>query len=483
MADIKNFQVADIILEAQQNALPSRALWKGTVFLRSQGDLYLNKSLFEDTPKGNKAYLKRLSTAVLKPNKYKSTVNYIQGQLFGKPLMLDYENVSRNDVKTFFDSFIEDVDNKGDDWNVFLKTSLKNGLIDGISFVMIDTPSFERVGKQIKINGKILPNTKDTMKKENIRPYWVQIELKDVIDVKVSWAENGKKEYTRFVYKETIAEDKNTTKVRIYEYTKEDINIYTQDTNGNATLESHITNNFGFIPVSLFICGEPTSDYTALPTLTDLAQLQIAHYNAYSEHQQLMRYDRNPLWLSKDLEALDENGNKIEVVLGPGAGISGGPEADLKSVGVDSQSVVQSFQDLEELEKSMDEYTTALFTNQNMTAEQVSLISGSSDSQIKNWATMFKDFIEDLLCNTAIIGGYNNEEEINYPQVVVNNEFRKPFDYQLATLTQDMVMNRQLSLKSFLKILKSMSLEIDVDEELKELGQASSNNFEEPPKE
>ena len=96
----------------------------------------------------------------------------------------------------------------------------------------------------------------------------------------------------------------------------------------------------------------------------------------------------------------------------------------------------------------------------------------------------FKDFIEDLLCNTAIIGGYNNdEEEINYPQVVVNNEFRKPFDYQLATLTQDMVMNKQLSLKSFLKILKSMSLEVDVDEELKELGQASSNNFEEPPKE
>ena len=198
-----------------------------------------------------------------------------------------------------------------------------------------------------------------------------------------------------------------------------------------------------------------------------------------------MRYDRNPLWLAKALSALDENGNPKEQILGPGAGVSGGADADLKSVGVDSQSVIQSMNDLADLEKAMDKFTASLTTSQNMTAEQVDLISGSADCQIKNWATSFKDFIEDLICNTAIIAGIMKEDD-NFPQVVVNNEFRKPFDYQVATLLQDMVAQNQLSLETYLSVLKSMSVfgdDFDVDEELELLGQGSSKNSKEPPKE
>lgn len=484
MTDNNKFEVIPQILDAQKLAETSRDLWKGTVNVRSKGVKYLKKSLYEETTQGSKTYTVRLNNAVL-INKYKTTVNYIQGQIFRKPLMLVYNEDTPQEVADFFEWFKEDVDNKNDDYNVFLKTSLKNGLIDGVGFVLVDAPQIERVDKgQIKVGDKIYPNTIATEKQLNLRPYWIQIELKDVISVKVDWI-NGKKEYTQFVYKENIIDEQQKIKSRIYEYTRDEINIYIMADGKQVELEKTIRNEAGFIPVSLFMCGEPTSDFTALPTLTDLAELQIAHYNAYSEHHSLMRYDRNPLWLATGVSALDSEGNKVDFVLGPGAGISANAEADLKSVGVDSQSVIQSMNDLDKLEKAMDEFTASLTTSQNMTAEQVDLISGSADCQIKNWATSFKDFIEDLLCNTAIIAGKNKTGK-DYPQVIVNNEFRRPFDYQEATLLQDMTSQGQLSNRTLLSTLKSMSVfddDFDVDEELEELGQASSKNSKEPPEE
>lgn len=484
MSELVNFNVSAQILDAQTKAEPSRTLWKGTVAIRKEGKTYLKPSLFEKTNNGQKAYKLRLENAVLF-NQFKTTVNYIQGQIFRKPLMLTYDENLEQETIDFFEDFKEDVDNKNNDWNVFLKTSLKNGLIDGTSYVIVDMPQFDKTEKgQLIIGENVYPNTIKTLKDFNLRPYWVQIELKDVISVKTDWI-NGKKEYIEFIYKQTANVDDNTIKSKIYRYTRDLIQIYSQDNTGKVGLEKEIANKNGFIPVSLFMCGEPTSDYTALPTLTDLAELNIAHYNAYSEHQSLMRYDRNPLWLATGVSALDENGNKVELVMGPGAGISAGSEADLKSVGVDSQSVIQSMNDLDKLEKEMDKYTASMTTSQNMTAEQVDLISGSADCQIKGWATNFKDFIEDLLCNTAIVAGLNKKGN-EYPRVIVNNEFRKPFDYQQATLLQDMVAQGQLSLKTYLSILKSMSIfddDFNVDEELEELGQVSSNNSKEPPEE
>lgn len=473
---LEDFSQSPTIIDAIDKAKPSRALWNGTVFMREQGEKYLKKSLYEKTQDGAKTYKIRLDNAVLK-NKYKSTINYILGQIFRKPLILSYTEL-KQELIDFFETFKEDVDNKGNDINVFLKDSLKNGLIDGVSFVVIDTQNFKNDGKTITYKGKIYPNTIETEKKLRLRPYWLNIKLENIISVKVDWVD-GKKQFTEFAYKESILQEDNITYItRVYKYSIDKIQIWELNSLNQTKLIEEKANEFGFIPLSIFMCGEPISDYTAIPTLTDLAELNIAHYNAYSEHQSLMRYDRNPLWLAKSLETINPDGSNKEITIGPGAGLSGNEESDLKSVGVDSQSVVQSMQDLENLEKAMDEYTSSLTSSQNMTAEQVSLISSSSNNQIKNWATIFKDFIEDLLCNTSIIKGYNKELGIIYPDVIVNDDYRQSFNYQQATLLQDMVSQGQLSNETFLEILKKMSVfddDFDISEEMGKIGKDNSN--------
>lgn len=480
---INKLTASDTIVEAINKTKPSRALWKGTVEIRKEGKTYLHPSLYERTDKGSASYKLRLASAVLK-NKYRSTVNYILGQIFRKPLKLEYNDLSQ-DIQDFFEDFKEDVDNKNNDLNVFFKTSLKNGLIDGVSFCLVNTPDFENNGRTIVFKNRVYPNSLDIEKKLNLRPYWMNIELKDVLNVKVDWID-GKKEFSEFSYKDTIVQDKTSECItRVYEYTRETIKIYEISATGEETLITEKKNGYGFIPLSIFLCGEPESDYTAIPTLSDLAELNIAHYNAYSEHNSLMRYDRNPLWLAKEIQVINPDGSIKDITIGPGAGLVGSKESDLKSVGVDSQSVVQSMQDLADLEKAMDEYTSSLTTSQNMTAEQVDLISNSSDSQIKNWATNFKDFIEDLLYNTSLIKNFTKELGTEYPQIVVNDEFRKPFDYQKATLLQDMVAQGFLSNETYLETLKKMSVfddDFDVSEELGRVGAVVSNEPNEPLK-
>lgn len=478
--------ISSVIQNAINNAQTSRVLWQGIVSMREKGAEYLHPSLFEQTEDGKKSYEHRLENAALK-NKYKYTVNYILGQIFRKPLQFIYEDIKEEVIK-YFESFKEDVDNKGNDYNVFLKESLKNALIDGVSYAIVDTPNFDVSDdkKKIIFDKNIYANTVDNIKKLNLRPYWINIELKNVISVKVEII-NGKKEITEFIYQESILqEDNNGFKTKIYKYTKNNIEIYNQE-QGNTVLERTKVNKFGFIPVSIFLCGEKINEYTALPTLSDLAELNVAYYNSYSEHQCLMRYVRNPLWHGKGIESVDENGDRKDIILGPNAVLIGNENSDLKSVGVDSASVVQSMEDLARQEKAMDEYTSSLITSQNMTAEQVDMISKGADNQIKNWATTFKNFIEDLLCNTSIIAGYNKDRlENNYPQIVVNNEFTKPFDYQQASLLQDMVSQKQLSKRTFLLTLKGMSIfdeDFNVDEELEEISKEDTDSFKGVPEE
>ena len=185
MAEVLKLEVAPQILDAQQKAEPSRILWQGTVAIREYGRTYLHPSLFEETTQGQGAYKLRLRNAVLK-NEFKTTVNYIQGQIFRKPLMFNYDNI-KEAVKDWFESFKEDVDNKNDDLNVFLKTSLKNGLIDGTSYVIVDMPQFYKTeDNRLVIGDKVVPNNLYNVKKFNLRPYWVQIQLKDVLSARIS---------------------------------------------------------------------------------------------------------------------------------------------------------------------------------------------------------------------------------------------------------------------------------------------------------
>ncbi len=159
------------------------ALMGGTETMRKAGEKYLP----QEPKESREAYKNRLSRTVLF-NAFSDTVQKLVGKPFSKPVIL------KKDTPKNIAEWSEDIDRCGSNITSFAREVFRNGLIDGITHVLVDYPQKNQEN----------PSVADEQASK-IRPYAVNISASNLI----AWRSetiNGVEELTqiRILEKTTV---------------------------------------------------------------------------------------------------------------------------------------------------------------------------------------------------------------------------------------------------------------------------------------
>jgi hypothetical protein len=456
-----------------------RTLIMGTMAMRDMGETYLIRKQNEK----DKDYKDRLENAVLK-NFFAQTIDYLAGQVFQKPIDYIKEYRESSAETDFFTIFKEDVDLSGNNLSTFSLELFKNGIIDGVTFVLVDYNNVTAVADDngnlfYKLpTGELAPKTKQADIDNKWRSYFVKILASQVLD---AWIviENGQKVLKHFRYEEFIERPKDErgierekiTRIRAFWPGRWELWEKSSLNNNNLESEALIASgktSLDYIPIFAFMPGSDLeSAITAIPPLADLAETNKLHWNSLSHHNYLMKFVRGPAWFGVNIEKPENE----EFKFGPSsmvlayATMGSGVSPSLNSVGVDPSSVAASQTDLKGLEDTMERYglQIALSPAGYTTATQVATMANASDSQLKSWVVQLQDTLENCLKAVAKYVGQDDG-----PPLFVNTEFRESFDSNKASILQSLKDGGNLTRFTLLSELQKMggiSDEIDIKEE------------------
>lgn len=412
---------------------PCRDLLGGTQAMRLAAERYLPKKDMES----DRSYTIRVNRAVLY-NAFAQTLNYYRGQVFAREVALDAQDESiAPQALDWFKQWAENVNMCGRNLTVWAGEAFVSGLADGVFFCLIDFPHVETVtdnGRTLyrAADGTLRPKTAGADRLEGWRPYLVAIRADQVLDCRAEW-HGGRRVITHFRYVETRFEASPASPwvleqtQYVHAYWPDKWQVY------KSTLPAGLSSSpmelvaegrmsLDEIPLAVFRPGEARSDFTASPALIDLAWLNIMHWQATSDQRDLLAYARLPVWVATGVsQQLDERGRPVPMPFGPGHVIYLQTGGDVRSVGVDAASIEAGRQDLLDIEDKMAKYGLQIMQSQsraNMTATQIQRESREGNSQLKNWALDFQDFLENCM---RLVGRWMDWPD--GPSVKVNDNF------------------------------------------------------------
>jgi hypothetical protein len=465
-------------------------LMDGTDGMRHKGERYLPKKISETQAE----YDNRLKLTAL-DNFFQKTVIFYLGQVFKKelnymePIDKGVTDKAAKEAKAVYDEdwfkkFKENVDMAGANLTVFGKKIFQAGLVDGVTFVLVDyvkvrTRTEPDTGRLVYFNeesGGWEPKTLEVDERLNLGPYFIHVPASKVLDVWVD-AEKGAMVVRHFRYEEfveTPADPDGITRKLVrrvtawwphkWERWEAPLSGTTQYEAGGgseaasrsdepAVMVERGPNYLGVIPLAWFMPGEARDSLTARPPLDDLAELNRVYWVAASDHDaRLMNFVRSPAFVGRCLQLED---NK-QVELGPGRLIiSDSPEAALESVGVDSSSASHSQADLEKKREGMRDY--GLQTVQSgVTATMSENVATNASSSLKGWCADFKDTLENALKFAAYYQGWPDG-----PPVMVNTNFKNSLDLNLLAHLSQAASEGLIKPNFYVSMLLSMAPNTD----------------------
>lgn len=418
-----------VFMRQHYDLRPCHDLMGGTEAMRRAGSAYIPKEDGE-SPRNHDA---RIARTVLR-NVFRQTVQYNRGQVFSRTVALDNTGeVLTDEQMQTFNEWQENVDQRGKNLTSWAGDVFQQGLVDGVTFCFVDFPSVatESQGDGAlyqNANGEWKPLTVAAVEQEGWTPYFVHIPASQVLDCRAEWRD-GRHVITHFRYLEITIEDDpaNQWGQNIVQYVhaywvdrwelwrkRESEAAFVMINSGNLTLDE--------IPLAVFMPGDKRTDFTAQPALMDLAWLNIRHWQATCEQYDLMSFVRRPPWyvIGVDIDSSDANGQAKPAVFGPGHVLYLPQGGGIGSAGVDPGSVEAGRSELKDLETAMAAYGLQLLqpATAALTATQINRESRESNSQLKNWALDFQDFLENCLRFVALWWGYPDG-----PSAKVNDEF------------------------------------------------------------
>jgi len=444
-----------------------RTLVGGTNAMQSARESYLPKRPSED----NDEYEKRLRRSKLF-NKYKQTIHYLVGQVFQRQIKYQEDTAGKAKYdKAFFDSFQENVDTRGTNMSMFGELIFRAGMMDGVTFILSDYPSItqstDEYGRTYykNVDGEWLLRTAQADAENGWNPYWVHVEASQVLD---AWLDNvdGKTVLRSFRYLEKLqregAEGLRIQVDRIRAIFPDHWEVWEREIEGEHVLVKYGVNSLGIIPVDWFMPGgqtEETPGLTAIPALDDLAHMNLAHWQAYSDHLGLMPYVRSPIRVFNGIEfPTDPITGEAKVNAAPGmflANLNPDVTATAMSYGVDPASVDRSFQDLKALEEYMSVYDLSLIMPRggHSTATQMQIAAASANSALKGWVQRLQDCFENAIKKIAL---WTNQQD--GPGLFVNDEFLLPYDSSALQQLSGMVDRGQVPLFVLYETVKKMGM-------------------------
>ena len=177
------------------------------------------------------------------------------------------------------ESFIKDADLDGNSFDAVMKQAQNYSSIYGHCFLILDKPAVQT-------------NTKAEELEQEIRPYVSMVTPENVLDWNFERQVNGKYELNYLKIREEV-DKSGGSYMRLWFPDRVDT-IYVEDIGTEPTLIDTATNQIGKIPAVILYNAKSHKRGIGQSDLVDIADLQKAIYNEYSEIEQLIRLTNHP---------------------------------------------------------------------------------------------------------------------------------------------------------------------------------------------
>ena len=375
--------------DVQQSAVDLvRTLWAGNEAVRAKGRVLLPSGPGEESPE----YTQRLNMSVFF-NMFRRTVEGLVGLIFRKDPKLG------DDVPVVIAEHWENIDMEGTHGDVFCREIATDALTVGHAVILVEYPNTAgEHGREAEITGEI-------------RPYWVPIHKEDIM----SWRtvkENGARILTQLVIREKtmVSEgrfgERSQTQYRVL-YRENGVVgwelLEVSKDNAIISVDEGLYPTQDEVPVSEICSSGSKSLFESDPPLIDLAYLNIAHYQAWSDYAYSIHMANVPILFGKGIpEARNPDGTPTgPVVVGANAAfLTQAPDADMKYVSHDGAALGASKQNLDDLKADIGTLGLAMLSPQKRvaeTAEAKRLDKSTSDSALSVTARALQDGVENAL--------------------------------------------------------------------------------------
>ena len=260
-----------------------------------QDGYQLNRYILET----DEEYLKRAENTPI-DNHCKNVVQIYTSFLFRVPPTRNYGSLQGDPQ---LESFINDADLDGRSFNNVIREMQVNASIYGTCWAVLDKPAVQT-------------QTRAEELQLDIRPYMSLYTPENVLNWDFERSINGKYVLTRLVLLEDLFDDVATIRV----WTSEDVTTYRLKdyTKGYSTskpmLIDEMPNMLGKVPAVILYNQKSQRRGIGISDLNDVAELQKAIYNDYSEIGQLIRLSNHPsLVKTPNVEASAGAGSIIEM--------------------------------------------------------------------------------------------------------------------------------------------------------------------------
>ena len=177
------------------------------------------------------------------------------------------------------ESFLKDADLEGNSFTTVMKQAQNYASIYGHCFLILDKPPIQT-------------NTKAEELDQDIRPYVSMVTPENVLDWNFQRQINGKYELNYLKIREEV-DKSGGSYMRLWFPDRVDT-IYVEDIGTEPTLIDTATNQIGKIPAVILYNAKSHKRGIGQSDLVDIADLQKAIYNEYSEIEQLIRLTNHP---------------------------------------------------------------------------------------------------------------------------------------------------------------------------------------------
>ncbi len=362
-------------------------LMGGTETMRAAGEEFLPQHDNET----NKNYQFRLQRATLL-NMTEQTLDTLAGKPFRKAIILE------EDVPAQIAELTEDIDMQGNNLQVFSRAWFREAWAKGFSHVLVEHPTPEA---KMSATGEARTRTLADDRAEGLRPYWVHVKPECLIAA-YSTVLFGKEVLTHVrILEKTIErndwEEVELTRIRVLEPGM--WQVWAPNEKGDEWhIESEGLTSLDYIPLITFYTGKRSGLMECKPPLTDLAHLNVAHWQSGSDQRNVLTVSRFPILAASGVPA-DQ-----KVTIGPNNFLTT-EAADGKWYYVEhtGAAIAAGQVDLEALEDQMSTYGAEYMRKKpgDETATGRALDAAEASSYLAATARNFQDCLEQALQFTA----------------------------------------------------------------------------------
>ncbi len=209
-------------------------------------------------------------------NHCKNIIQIYSSFLFREKASRDFGSMSE---EPSLQMFLKDADLEGNNFNTVMKTAQNYASIYGHCFMILDKPNIQTATRAEELN-------------QEIRPYVSIITPENVFDWNFERQPNGKYILNYLKIREEV-DRKGGSYMRIWYPDKVDT-IYVEDDRTEPQLIDTAENQIGKIPAVILYNSKSHKRGIGQSDLTDIADMQKAIYNEFSEIEQLIRLTNHP---------------------------------------------------------------------------------------------------------------------------------------------------------------------------------------------